>query len=136
MSALSSLIGPVTQLLDRIIPDRTARDRAKLALLRLEGEQQLETVGAGMAAILSESGSRDPWVSRARPTFLYVIYFLLLWAIPMSLVAAIWPAAAARMSAGMGAYLAAIPEPLYALFATGYLGYTAARTWGKIRGVE
>ena len=29
-----------------------------------------------------------------------------------------------------------IPEELYALFGTGYLGYTAARTWGKMKGVE
>jgi len=25
---------------------------------------------------------------------------------------------------------------LYALFGTGYLGYTVARQWGKIKGVE
>jgi hypothetical protein len=37
---------------------------------------------------------------------------------------------------GMNAYLAGIPEPLYALFGTGYLGYTAARAWGKAKGVE
>jgi hypothetical protein len=35
----------------------------------------------------------------------------------------------------MTAYLRGIPEELYALFGTGYLGYTAARTWGKVRGV-
>ena len=34
------------------------------------------------------------------------------------------------------AYLDALPEPLYALFGTGYLGYTAARAWGKAKGVE
>ena len=33
-------------------------------------------------------------------------------------------------------YLAGIPESLWALFGTGYLGYTAARQWGKVRGVE
>ena len=33
----------------------------------------------------------------------------------------------------MSAYLDAIPEPLYALFGTGYLGYTVAREWGKGR---
>lgn len=136
MSVLGSLIGPVTQLLDRIIPDRAARDRAKLALLRLEGAQQLETVSASMSAILAEAGSRDPWVSRARPTFLYVMYVLLLFAIPMGLVAAVRPDMASQIATGMNAYLSAIPEPLYALFGTGYLGYTAARTWGKIRGVE
>lgn len=78
----------------------------------------------------------DPWVRRARPAFLYVMYLLLLWSIPMSLVAAISPATATAMARGMGAYLSAIPEPLYALFGTGYLGYTAARAWGKMRGVE
>ena len=79
---------------------------------------------------------RDPWAARARPTFLYVMYALLLWAIPLSLVAAFRPDAALAMARAMGAYLGAIPEPLYALFGTGYLGYTAARAWGKAKGVE
>lgn len=54
----------------------------------------------------------------------------------MGVVAAISPATAAAMIRGMSAYLNGIPEPLYALFGTGYLGYTAARTWGKMRGTE
>ena len=29
-----------------------------------------------------------------------------------------------------------LPEPLYALFGTGYLGYTAARQWGKVAGSD
>ena len=78
----------------------------------------------------------DRWVTRARPAFLYVMYALLLWSIPMGIVAAVRPDVAAAMARGMGAYLSAIPEPLYALFGTGYLGYTAARTWGKVRGVD
>ena len=78
----------------------------------------------------------DPWVSRARPAFLYVMYALLLWTIPMSLIAAIRPAVAMAMARGAGAYLNAIPEPLYALFGTGYLVYTAARAWGKAKGME
>ena len=64
----------------------------------------------------------DPWVGRARPAFLYVMYALLLWVIPMSVVAAISPGTALAMARGMGAYLSAIPEPLFALFGTGYLG--------------
>jgi len=75
----------------------------------------------------------DRWASRARPTFLYVMYVLLLWAIPMGLVSAVDPPTAAAITHGMAAYLAALPEPLYALFGTGYLGYTAAREWGKRR---
>ena len=78
----------------------------------------------------------DPWTSRARPGFLYVMYAMILWTIPMGLVAALSPATGAAMAAGMRAYLDAIPEPLWALFGTGYLGYTVARQWGKAKGVE
>ncbi|MEH6789234.1 holin family protein [Parasphingorhabdus sp.] len=136
MSILSTLVGPISGIIDKIIPDRDARDRAKLELLKLEGSQELEEVRVQMAAILAEAQSPDPWTSRARPSFLYVMYLLLLWSIPMGLIAAFRPDAARDIAAGMNAYLAGIPEPLYALFGTGYLGYTVARQWGKIRGVE
>ena len=89
-----------------------------------------------MTAIVAEANSADPWTSRARPSFLYVIYALLLWAIPMGLIAAARPDMAKGIAEGMNAYLAGNPEPLYALFGTGYLGYTAARAWGKAKGVE
>jgi hypothetical protein len=36
----------------------------------------------------------------------------------------------------MNAYLNGLPEPLYALFGTGYLGYPVARQWGISRGLE
>ena len=84
----------------------------------------------------TELPSRAAWTSRARPTFLYVMYALLLWSIPMGLVAAVDPAIAAAIIHGMRDYLNGIPQPLYALFGTGYLGYTAARSWGKAKGVE
>jgi len=136
MSILSTLIGPVSSIIDKILPDKEARDRAKLELLKLEGSQELEEVRVQMSAILAEAQSGDPWTSRARPSFLYVMYLLLLWSIPMGLIAAFRPDAARDIAAGMNAYLSGIPEPLYALFGTGYLGYTVARQWGKIRGVE
>ena len=63
------------------------------------------------------------------------MYALLLWAIPMGLVAAIAPDTAGRITAGMTAYLNGIPEPLYMLFGPGFLGYTAARQWGKTKGL-
>ncbi len=134
MSLLSTLIGPVSQIIDKIIPDKDARDRAKLELLKLEGSQEMEQVRVQISAILAEAASADPWTSRARPSFLYVMYILLLWSLPMGLIAAIRPEVAHNIASGMNSYLAGIPEPLYALFGTGYLGYTVARQWGKIRG--
>ena len=136
MSIITGLIGPVAKLIDKIIPDPEARDRAKLELLKLEGSQEMDAIKTQMTAIVAEANSADPWTSRARPSFLYVMYALLLWAIPMGLIAAARPEMAKGIANGMNAYLAGIPEPLYALFGTGYLGYTAARQWGKIKGVE
>lgn len=103
---------------------------------RLNGNHELELLRVQLTAIVAEAGSVDPWTSRARPAFLYVMYVLLLWSLPMGLVAAVRPEMAAAISAGMTAYLASLPEPLYALFGTGYLGYTAARQWGKVKGVD
>jgi hypothetical protein len=78
-----------------------------------------------------EDASDDRFSSRARPAFLYVMYALLLGAFLMAAIAAIRPEAAAAMTRAIAAYLDAIPEPLYALFGTGYLGYTVVREWGK-----
>jgi hypothetical protein len=136
MGLLNGLIGPIAGIIDKIVPDPKARDEAKLKLLALQGSQELEQVKTQMAAIIAEAQSTDSWTSRARPSFLYVMYALLLWAIPMGLIAAVRPQMAADIAAGMNAYLSGIPEPLYALFGTGYLGYTAARSWGKARGLE
>lgn len=136
MAILDSVVGPVAKLLDKIIPDPQARDRAKLELLKVQGDQEMQAIGAQMQAIIAEAQSSDPWTSRARPSFLYVMYALILWAVPMGLIAAVQPQVAKGIAEGMTAYLRGIPEELYALFGTGYLGYTAARTWGKVKGVE
>ncbi len=85
MSVIASLIGPIAGLIDKIIPDPKARDAAKLELLKLQGTQEMEAVRTQLSAIVAEAQSPDPWTSRARPSFLYVMYALLLWAIPMGL---------------------------------------------------
>ena len=136
MALLDALVSPVSKLLDKIIPDPQARDRAKLELLKLQGDQEMQTIAVQMQAIVAEAQSADPWTSRARPSFLYVMYGLILWSIPMGLIAAADPRMATGIANGMTAYLRGIPEELYALFGTGYLGYTAARTWGKVKGVD
>jgi Holin of 3TMs, for gene-transfer release len=136
MALLDALISPIAGLIDKIIPDPRARDAAKLELLKLQGSQELDAIKTQMTAIVAEAQSTDPWTSRARPSFLYVMYAMILWAIPMGLIAAVRPEMARGIADGMNAYLAGIPEPMWALFGTGYLGYTAARSWGKAKGVE
>lgn len=136
MPVLESLIAPIASIIDKVIPDKAAREKARLELLKLEGTQEMEALQNRLSAILAEARSPDPWTSRARPSFLYVMYAMILWAIPMGLLAAWRPESASAIAAGMNAYLAGLPEPLYALFGTGYLGYTVVRQWGKNQGNE
>ena len=98
MAFIEAIVGPVSKLLDKIIPDPQARDRAKLELIKLQGDRELQAIGAQMQAIVAEAQSPDPWTSRARPSFLYVMYALILWAIPMGLIAAVDP----KLALGIG----------------------------------
>ncbi|WP_379547385.1 holin family protein [Qipengyuania sp. DSG2-2] len=136
MPLVESLIGPIASIIDKIIPDKNARAAAKLELLKLEGTHELKAIEARLSAIVAEAQSADPWTSRARPSFLYVMYVIILAALPLGVLAAISPQSARDIATGMNAYLGGLPEPLYALFGTGYLGYTAARQWGKAKGVD
>jgi hypothetical protein len=136
MPVLDALISPISHIIDKIIPDPAARAQAKLQLLQLQGSQELDEINTQMSAILAEEKSADPWTSRARPSFLYVMYLIILWSIPMGLIAAFRPALAASISTGMNAYLHGIPDSMWSLFGTGYLGYTAARQWGKAKGTD
>jgi len=128
MPILNDLISPIAGLIDKIIPDPKARDAAKLELLKLEGSQELEGVKTQLSAIVAEANSTDPWTSRARPSFLYVMYAIILWAIPMGLIGAAQPGTAKAIGEAMNLYLRGIPDSLWTLFGTGYLGYTVART--------
>jgi hypothetical protein len=136
MAILDLLVGPIASIIDKVIPDKEAQARAKLELIALEGSQEMKMIEAQLQAIVAEAHSADPWTSRARPSFLYVMYILLLAALPMGVLSAFSPETARNIAAGMNAYLTGLPEPLYALFGTGYLGYTAARQWGKVKGVD
>ncbi|MGX7926526.1 holin family protein [Tsuneonella sp. HG094] len=136
MAILETIIGPLASIIDKVIPDKEARARAKLAVLELEGTQELKQIEARLSAIVTEAQSTDPWTSRARPSFLYVMYAMILAALPIGILSLMQPDAATRIAASMTAYLRGLPDELYALFGTGYLGYTAARQWGKIKGVE
>jgi hypothetical protein len=136
MPILDSLLGPLTSIIDKIIPDKAARDQAKLELLKLQGSQEMDLLQTRLSAIVAEANSPDPWTSRARPSFLYVMYVIILWALPMGVIGAFSPRTAGAIAGGMTAYLNGLPEPLYALFGTGYLGYSAMRQWGKVAGSD
>ncbi len=55
MSIVEGLIGPIAKLIDKIIPDPEARDRAKLELLKMEGSQEMVRTLAGVSPTQSET---------------------------------------------------------------------------------
>jgi len=129
-----ALIAPVCALIDKLIPDPAAREAAKLQLIQAQGQQALQEIQAQLSPILAEAQSADPWTSRARPSFMYVIYVLLLASIPMGIVTALDPTLAKAITTGFKDWLTAIPDPIIQLFGMGYLGYTGARSFEKWKG--
>lgn len=133
---VGGLIEAGLKLIDKVLPDPQAKAEAKLKLIEMQQAGELKLLEVQMSAILAEAQSADPWTSRARPSFLYVMYAMILFSVPMGIISAVDVDTAKAISSGMTSYLQAIPDPLYALFGTGYLGYTAARQWGKVKGVD
>ncbi len=134
LDPVTALLDVGGKLIDKLFPDPEQRDRARLELIKLERQGDLETMKTQLSAIVAEAQSADPWTSRARPSFLYVVYVLLLWSIPMGVLTVFRPEAAASFTAGFRGWLAAIPEEIISLFGVVMLGYIGGRSWEKVRG--
>jgi len=133
---LAPVVSNLLDLVGKYFPSEEEKNKAKLALIQAEQNGELEATKQQLSAILAEGQSADPWTSRARPSFLYVVYVFLLTGIPMGFLSAFKPEFAVGVANGFASWLNAIPEPLYVLFGTGYLGYTGVRGWEKAKGVS
>jgi hypothetical protein len=130
VSAVAGVIGTV---IDKIFPDPAQRDAARNELVKLQQDGAIAETAQQLSAILAEANSGDKWTSRARPAFLYLMYALILLCVGGAIVGVWWPAQVAQAAANIGALLSAIPESLWWLFGSGYLGYTGARSFDKWR---
>jgi len=129
--SLLTAIPIINTVIDKIFPDKAKADEAKIKLLELQQNGEFRELDKRFEAIVMEAKSDDPWTSRARPSFLYVVYIMLLASIPMGIVYAWNPVGAGNFIVGFQTWLNAIPEDLYWLFGAGYLGYTGARSMDK-----
>jgi len=134
------ILGPIfeigSKIIEKLFPDPAAAAQAQLELLRMQQSGELEEVKVQLSAIIAEANSADPWTSRARPSFMYVVYILLLWSIPMGLLSVFRPDMAASFTSGFGAWMESIPEHVLTLFGVVMTGYVAGRSWEKVRGVS
>jgi len=123
-----ALMGTIDTVADKFFVDASQKEAFKLKALQLQQEGEFKSQEVQLSAILAEAQSKDPWTSRARPTFLYVMYIMILSAIPMGILSVFKPLMATQIAEGMKAWLAAIPSELWTVFGVGYLGYTGARS--------
>lgn len=120
------------KLIDRLFPNPEEKLQATRELAKMEREGDLEELSLAYSAITSEATSEDKWTSRARPMFMYVFYAILLNLVIIApLVGVFFPAQMTLFFTNVALGFKAIPEELWWLFGTGYLGYTTARTIEK-----
>lgn len=122
-----------SKIIDKLFPDKTEAEKLKLAMLQQQQAGEFKDLEMRFSAIVAEANSRDPWTSRARPSFMYVMYALLLASLPMGVLFAFQPDTAQAVTDGVGRWLNALPEELWWLFGAGYLGYSGARTFEKVK---
>jgi len=133
---LSGIFSIGSKIIDKLFPDPEQKAKAQLELLQMQQNGELEQIKVQLSAIITEAQSADPWTSRARPSFLYVVYILLLWSLPMGVLFIFNPDAAARFTDGFKAWMNAIPESILTLFGTVMLGYVVGRSWEKTKGIK
>lgn len=126
-----SVIDSGFKLIDKLFTSDEEREQAKLQMLKMKRDGDLEELRTSMSAILAEASSNDPWTSRARPAFMYIVYTYLLLAPFFGLLFWVDPIAATSVIEGMKLFLASIPGEMWALFGAGYLGYTHYRSQDK-----
>lgn len=131
MILIDQILGLTSTVLDKIFPDKDERNKAKLKLMELQQQGEFKDLELKMSVMLEEAKSKDPWTSRARPSFMYVIYLMILASIPMGVISAFNPELAIDIAEGMKSWLSSIPDGLWATFGIGYTGYAVARTYEK-----
>jgi hypothetical protein len=128
MSWISEILGVkdiVLGVLDRIklSPEKKAEIELQMQnhafdLQKMDIELESKLADAASKNIVAEASSGDKFTSRARPLFMYVVNFILVWNYIIVPIFHHEPLA--------------LPEPLFWLFGSCVLGYTGARTWEKI----
>lgn len=140
MVGIDDAIGSVSTLLNtainKIWPDPNDRAKAEALTMTAAADAAIRELQAAQAVMLAEASSTDKWTSRARPSFLYVVYVFLLAALPMGVLYAFNPGVAQSVADGVKAWLEALPEQIVELFQWVMLGYTGARTFEKVKRVS
>jgi len=131
MNPFSIIAGLASSLIPKIFSNKDDQEKAKIELFKMQQAGEFKELEVQLSAIVAEAKSNDKWTSRARPGFLYVMYFMILISFPMGILHAVNPEISASIAVGMKEWLSAIPEYLWSVFGIGFTGYVAARSFDK-----
>ncbi len=128
---LTAILNIGETVINKILPDQESKQKATVELAKMAQEGKFKELEISMSAIIAEAKSSDPWTSRARPSFLYVMYIMILSGIGIGIVSIFSPESATQITTGLKGWLDGIPSGLWAVFGTGYLGYSGMRSFDK-----
>jgi len=112
---------------NRIPPEQMAELQQAMAQHEVKmRELDIEDNKDARALIRDESRSDDPWVRRARPTFLWLIYLVLIWNFVV-----LGTYQFVKTGVPLTQPPVNFPTELYYLFGSAFLGYTGFRSWDK-----
>jgi len=134
----TALLGGVFSIGEKLIehfwPNAEDADKRKAELAMMVQQGKLKELEISMSAIIAEANSKDKWTSRARPSFMYLFYTVIVFLVIIFPVIGIWfPTEMIRFYENVTAGFIAIPEPMWWTFTAGYLGYATNRTVEKIK---
>jgi len=125
----------------KTVADKIGMDKAQAAQFQLDFQKEAQAMDmaeleSAKAIMLAEANSTDKWTSRARPSFMYVMYLMILTAIPYGVWYAIHPQSAVSAASGVNAWLKAIPDGMWATFGLAFTGYTVGRSMEKVADIK
>lgn len=132
---IEAILGVGSSLIDKLFPDPIKNAEAKAKLLQMQQSGELAKIEAQQNMIIAEASSADKWTSRARPSFLYVMYFLFMACFIGAIISVWYPLEVKQAAENLSLLFNGLPQELYILFGSGYLGYGYYRTREKEKGV-
>lgn len=131
-NSLSIIMKIGEMLIKHLFPESPSdQDKAQSVLETMEREGKLEEVKTHAQLLLQEAKSSDKWVSRARPTFLYIFYLLILLGPILGILNIFDGEIIHKIGNGVTLWFSSIPKILWEIFAGGYLGYLVTRSFDK-----
>jgi len=126
-----SIANTVIDKVGDLFPSKEQKDLAKAKLVELQQKGELADIEMSVEILLAEAKSNDKFTSRARPSFMYVFYLIILFAIPIGILNAVSPETGLSISEGMKAWWSALPTELWWTFGVGFTGYVTSRSIDK-----